>query len=287
MSKIIFIGLSFFIVLIAYSLANSASAAETPTFIYDYYDTNKPFVEIGTDKPTILEIKCVIPTLKFGSRSNEVKWVQIYLKGRYGYKGAIDGIFSKSIVKSLKALQKKKGYRQTGVVDKETAMFFSSKVQQFYNLQCRGVTSAGKRDEQRIKDLKTIRQALSSYFTDTGKYPIDSNMILGGLNALVLSKDNGFAADGSGKIYLKKVPHNPSPGGGNYVYSALVDGNEGGECTVDGSCNYYSIEFKLEGPVLTKKISKEEIMRNPSLLYNDNQSIVPKGDNVVTPYDTW
>ena len=95
------------------------------------------------------------------------------------------------------------------------------------------------RDSKRIVDTKQLATALNIYFNDIGAYPISETAITLGVSPNLVLCDAGFVASASscspGKIYMAKVPVNPSPSGAPYSYisPSATPGN-------------YSMTFTLE-----------------------------------------
>lgn len=105
------------------------------------------------------------------------------------------------------------------------------------------------RDSRRVSDVKNISTALELYYNDQSSYPVVSaGTILGVVGSSnTLSSDSGFSGTASGITYMSSVPSNPSPGGVNYVYTALQE--DGTSACASGSCPKYSITFTLENPI--------------------------------------
>lgn len=60
------------------------------------------------------------------------------------------------------------------------------------------------RDAARKIQLKSISDALNSFYADNGRYPSDGGIGTTGVNGLIYSQ--GQLVDGSGNIYIKKMP---------------------------------------------------------------------------------
>ncbi len=112
------------------------------------------------------------------------------------------------------------------------------------------------RDALRNSDLSSIQSALEQYHADFGYYPFK----------LVFGEE--FSE--SGKIYLSKVPNDPSSGN-SYSYSAYKRNLSGGYDSCEGSsfkdCINYCIYATLENEP------------NPSLLDKGPCSLTEKSEN--------
>jgi type II secretion system protein G len=75
------------------------------------------------------------------------------------------------------------------------------------------------RDAKRISDVKQIQTALELFYNDQGGYPTQSGNL--GQGAFLCLDDTGFKATcGTGTVYMKSVPTNPTPNdGGNQYYA--------------------------------------------------------------------
>lgn len=120
---------------------------------------------------------------------------------------------------------------------------------------------AKARDAKRVADIRTIRNAIETYFEQNGKYPPASplGLELGTENASVVS-DAGITSQGlqSGLLYLQVVPFNILPGGAPYIYHSTY--NDGTVCGKD--CPNYEVTFQLETPT-------GELFAGPHLLTSD------------------
>lgn len=104
------------------------------------------------------------------------------------------------------------------------------------------------RDAKRVADIRSVRNAIETYFEQHGKYPDapTNGIILGTDNAKVIS-DAGITAVGgeSGIVYLVNTPSNVLPGGIPYLYRGRS--NENFACT--RSCPKYEVTFELESDI--------------------------------------
>lgn len=102
------------------------------------------------------------------------------------------------------------------------------------------------RDAKRVADIRTLRNAIETYFEQNGSYPPApaQGVILGTPGAQTIS-DAGLTALGAQKgiVYLQSVPTNVEPGGVPYAYRSLND--DGSPCL--RACEHYEITFRLEG----------------------------------------
>ena len=96
------------------------------------------------------------------------------------------------------------------------------------------------RDAKRVSDVDNIKKAIELYYDDKGEYPVALSPIsLGTTNTLVLC-DGGFKATSSssdcplGKIYMGKIPRNPTPNGIEYTYTSIT------------SSDNYNLAYSLE-----------------------------------------
>ena len=109
---------------------------------------------------------------------------------------------------------------------------------------------AKARDAKRVADIRTIRNAIETYFEQNGKYPVSpqDGLVLGDVNAKEIS-DAGITPDGlqSGLLYLQDVPFNILPGGAPYLYHSKY--KDGSWCGKD--CPDYEVAFQLETPTGT------------------------------------
>lgn len=101
------------------------------------------------------------------------------------------------------------------------------------------------RDAKRVSDIRTLRNAVETYFEQNGKYPAAprEGLVIGSDAAKVIS-DAGITPLGgqSGIVYLLNAPSNVLPGGVPYLYrSKNLDGSI---CTEQ--CFRYEIAFSLE-----------------------------------------
>lgn len=120
---------------------------------------------------------------------------------------------------------------------------------------------ARARDAKRVADIRTIRNAIETFFEQNGKYPPASptGLELGSDTAKVIS-DAGITSRGlqTGLLYLQEVPFNILPGGVPYLYHSTY--RDGSICGKD--CPNYEITFDLEGPT-------GELSGGPHLLTSD------------------
>ena len=81
------------------------------------------------------------------------------------------------------------------------------------------------RDAKRVSDIKQIKTGLDLYFNDNGVYPPNPTSTSLGIGTNLVLCDGGFKATSNvgdcplGKIYIGKVPRNPTPNGIEYSYS--------------------------------------------------------------------
>lgn len=117
------------------------------------------------------------------------------------------------------------------------------------------------RDAKRVADIRTIRNAIETYFEQNGKYPavVPAGIELGSVNAAVIS-DAGITSQGlqSGIVYLQSVPFNILPGGLPYIYHSTY--KDGSVCGKD--CPQYEVTFALETPT-------GQLSAGPHLLTSD------------------
>lgn len=78
----------------------------------------------------------------------------------------------------------------------------------------------GGRDAKRLADIKNIQLALSLFYSDNLKYPVD----------IYTSGAGGLIAGG----YMATVPKDPKDGTTKYTYSALVAASS---CSITPACN--------------------------------------------------
>lgn len=102
------------------------------------------------------------------------------------------------------------------------------------------------RDAKRVSDIKQVQTALELYYVDVNGYPSSTGVTLGGATALTLSQTtSGFAATGSGTIYMGQVPSAPTPPTGNaYIYCSATAATP---TTCAASTESYILKFSLEG----------------------------------------
>ena len=76
------------------------------------------------------------------------------------------------------------------------------------------------RDTRRVADIRQIQTALEMYAFNRldGLYPITSSANIQGF--CLDGSQAGFVASCGEPIFLKKIPTNPQPGGGNYIYNS-------------------------------------------------------------------
>lgn len=296
MQKFSFITILLFFLAIATAFPSRTLSAtvlknDQRTFITDIISEDfKEYKRYGTgdtkegEISKLITVSCIMPELKIGSKGNSVKFLQIILRSRYGYVGTITGVFNKATKVALVRFQKKKNLQQTGIVDKKTASVIErDAIQKWYGLECRGVTPVGRADEQRVRDIGLIQKALSLYVADMGRYPAGDEIVLGGSEATVLSKDKGFATEGFSKVYLKNIPSNPSPGGIDYIYTSRINEYSDEDCSDKEPCDWYSIKFKLEKGVLKAPLAWRSLG-----IYTERGAVFagkmfPGGENIATP----
>lgn len=146
------------------------------------------------------------------------------------------------------------------------------------------------RDARRVADIRTIRNALETYFEQHGKYPDapSGGIVLGEPRSEVIS-DAGITALGreNGLVYLGNVPSNVEPGGLPYLYTPQSPSGAG--CT--RGCPKFEIVFSLEGPigeyVAGPHKMSDDGLKGPEGGYDDFEppsfleSYVPSGSEVV------
>jgi len=94
------------------------------------------------------------------------------------------------------------------------------------------------RDQQRLKDLQTIKQALELYRSDISYYPAEGDFILKTALSLVSPSD-------ATKVYLDPLPGDPVSSQ-NYVYLAFD--SSGARCSTSGlKCTKFTLCAKKEG----------------------------------------
>ena len=100
------------------------------------------------------------------------------------------------------------------------------------------------RDSKRVSDIKQIQTALNLYFDEKGIYPNSDTPITLGIGTNLVLCDGGFKETTSsgdcplGKIYMTKIPSNPSPNGLSYSYTSP-----------SSNTDTYSLSFALEDKV--------------------------------------
>lgn len=104
------------------------------------------------------------------------------------------------------------------------------------------------RDAKRVADIRTVRNAIETYFEQHGSYPAapSKGVILGTPEAKTIS-DAGITPEGqdSGIVYLTNVPSNIQPGGIHYLYRGRSDNN----FTCTRACPKYEVTFELESDI--------------------------------------
>lgn len=90
------------------------------------------------------------------------------------------------------------------------------------------------RDSARLSDIGQMQTALELYFTDNNRYPVASNLILGGPNASCL---NAVGWQGAGCSNPYKAMVSRDPGNNAYVYTSGAPGTT------------YTLSATLEGTI--------------------------------------
>lgn len=206
-----------------------------------------------------IEMSCDMPQLKVGSRGNSVKWLQAYLKGRWGYKGKIDGIYNEGTVAAVKNFQKSRKLKQTGLVNKKTAEKVSEKIRWFHQKECSKKYKEHPGNEtiilsdEAIRRVKFIQMSLELYFADTNGYPTGDQVILGAPGATKLSQGLGFSDETAGSVYVPLILGDPQPGGDGFVYTSL-NKKANSKCSI-GPCAWYNIIFSSDPSSVYRKIA--------------------------------
>lgn len=94
------------------------------------------------------------------------------------------------------------------------------------------------RDQQRLRNLHTVKQALELYRNDLSYYPLESAFVLQTASQLV-------SPDDSTKVYLNTIPTDPISG--RYYNYMAFDGS-GARCSMVGQkCARFALCAKQEG----------------------------------------
>lgn len=111
----------------------------------------------------------------------------------------------------------------------------------------RGVT-AKARDNQRIRDLQAIKQALELYRSDVHNYPPKNSFVLN--TATALTNCTGVSGCATPSVtYLQQVPRDPDSTNRKYYYvpTTTSDTTDCNNTTADKACLIYYLCARKEG----------------------------------------